>query len=436
MDGVCDVKRPPLAHKQTGIGADPFPVPDRVNANRRWAKPESKSRVGENSLAAPGEDHLPRSASQPSCVEGPTSLARVLGTAFILVGVAGDALAGVAILQGGTLVGLGLHLPAALIWIAGMVLLRSRRGSPRRPATPPSDLSVEEDPTDPLADRSVPNSLALLLGLVLFPGLGLTAFTLALATSPLFRRSLITAAGVPDEPETDDARLQSWSDGARMRDGLGAGSGPLTELLGSSDRDAKHLALQRIVREPGSRSISLARRLLADPDPDVRALAALAVSRLESSLSEALRQGLLRCQAHPEQAGPHADLGKLFLHWSEKDGAHPTQRRVYLRRAREELETAVSLEPTRMENLLTLAQVLVALQEDEQASDTLEKAFAGGQDSLEGYVLAMEIALRGRRFDRLGDLAEQALPLAYDGETPALLRWWIPLQSGQGSRAS
>lgn len=89
-----------------------------------------------------------------------------------------------------------------------------------------------------------------------------------------------------------------------------------------------------------------------------------------------------------------------------------------------------------MENLLTLAQVLVALQEDEQASDTLEKAFAGGQDSLEGYVLAMEIALRGRRFDRLGDLAEQALPLAHDGETPALLRWWIPLQSGQGSSAS
>lgn len=406
-----------------------------VDAARRSAVDERESGGGTSAESGRSDAAGSRKPARASARAGLTSFARAFSPLLIAVGVLSDALAGLAIVHGRTLAGLELHLAASLIWIAGILLLRAsdsrRSGQPAASSsTPPSDM---RDSAPSARDGDSQNGVAALLGLALFPGLGPLACTFALVTTRLLRRPQAPRARQIDE----DDFAESWAGSAAIHGRTGEVTRPLIELLHSPDAEAKKHALQRIVQEPGARSISLARCLLGDPDPDVRALAALAVSRLESSLSQALRECVLRCQADPEDADLHADLGGLFHQWAEKDEAHPAQRRLYLRRARQELEKAVSLGPSRVETLLPLAEVLIALKEHKRASDALEEALAEGAGSLGAHLLAMEIAFRERRFDRLGDLAQRGLPFAGDGgETTALLAWWAPLQSPAQGRPS
>jgi len=412
----------------------PLPGVDWAHAHRRSAVDERDGGGGASAESGRGEAAGSRKPARTSARAGFTSSARAFSPLLIAVGVLSDALAGLTLVQGRTLAGLELHLAASLTWIAGIHLLRASDGRQcGQPAasssTPPSDMSD----SSPARDRDSQNAVAALLGLALFPGLGPLACTFALVTTRLLRR-----------PQTPQARqidggdfAEPWAGSAARHGRTAAVTRPLIELLRSPDPEAKQYALQRVLQEPGARSISLARCLLGDPDPDMRALAALAVSRLESSLSQALRECVLRCQADPEDADLHADLGILFHQWADKDEAHPAQRRLYLRQARQELEKAVSLGPSRGETLLSLAEVLIALKEHESASDALEEALAEGAGSLKAHLLAMEIAFRERRFDRLGNLAQRALPFAGDGgETATLLVWWIPLQSPAQSRPS
>lgn len=353
----------------------------------------------------------------------------VLAPLLIACGVLSDGLAGLAVLGGLALYGIGLHLAANLIWIAGIVLLRaSDVRPPGRPSTAPSGpREARRLPQDGIAR----NRVAFLIGLALFPGLGPLAYTFALVTNRLVGRP-----PTPQARPIDEGLPESWP-GPEARPGRSVGAArPLIELLRAPDTESKKDALQRIVQEPGARAISLARCLLGDPDPDVRALAALAVSRLESSLSQALRESVLRCRTDPENPEFHADLGALFHQWAEKDEAHPAQRRLYLRQARQEFEKSISLGPRRVENLLGLAEVLIALKEHKRASEALETALADGGASLEANMLGMEIAFRERRFDRLGDLAQRSLPLAGKRREAGLLEWWLPLQSPPPGRPS
>jgi hypothetical protein len=346
---------------------------------------------------------------------------QAIGLLLIIAGALGDIAAGLALLEHHTWPGLALHVPSALVWVAGFVLLGRDRG-----AGPGSGVGRGE----PI--------VAILLGLVLFPGLGTVGGLLALGAARLvgrprpFEREAPDGAGARDPGPAID-----FDSSLPLHPLVELETQPLAEALRKPHTQVKCAMLELICREPGPRAITLARSMLAEPDPEVRALAAVAVSRLEAHFADQLKQAVQRRDREPQLAGRHSALGHLYEQYARQGTADPATRRQYLLQARQAFEQASALDPARQDWLQPMAEVLLLLGENEEAWAAITRLLSARRSDSGGYRVALEIALSQRRIDRMADLVAAAGAALDESDTlrPGL-NWWLEALPASGDRTS
>jgi hypothetical protein len=333
----------------------------------------------------------------------PVSLS-ILRHLFIVVGSTVDVVAGIAMLGNYMVEGFALHFAALLIWTVGLTC-----------------------PGGPGSLRDGRFTVAIVLGALLFPGLGTLGYAFGFGFAHFLGRHRQQAAKFEEEFFLSSDRLTEIhaTVSTPPHSLVEIETQPLREILAKPDRDAKRAALNLICREPGARALSLVRTLLADPDSDVRTLAAVAVSRLESHFNELLRAVLARQESQPEVAGHHAETGYLYYQYAQAEPTNSANRRLYLVQARKSFEKAVSLEQSRYDYLISLAEVLTDLGEAPQAGGISARITAADPKNSTGYLLGMEVAFRQRRFDEVIVLAQRACQvIAEDDEVLPMMKWW------------
>jgi tetratricopeptide (TPR) repeat protein len=201
---------------------------------------------------------------------------------------------------------------------------------------------------------------------------------------------------------------------------------PISEVLYTADSMMKRAALSLICREPSPQSASLARHLLADPDPDVRALAAVAVSLLESRLSDSVKSALKQVETQPRDPACYSRLGRLYLESAGESVTDSINRRFYLTQARSAFKKAISLDPKRNGDQIELAETLMNLGDIAEASAAINKVLSKRTTDSRAYLLAIELAFRERRFDQVLSLAKQAREtLPANDKALATIQWWL-----------
>ncbi len=301
-----------------------------------------------------------------------------------------------------------------------MILLERSSSAPGTP----SRISI-----GPLHDQTL---LAAGIGLLLFPGLGTLAWTLAAGISGLLGNPRTHTT----EEDPDAVSLDLFS---QIHDVLNtplpkATIQPLVEVRYASDSRVKRAALDLICREPSPGGVSLVRGFLADPDADVRALAAVAISRLENNFSMLLEPFEAQIEFDPEDPKPYAAIGHLYYEYSV--AGNTASRRFGLLRARENLERAVSLGPSNADAFLDLAETLVELGEYREALEMVKRLRSEHPECSKSYLLGLEIAFRDRNFDTVHTLAEQAsLIWPEDSELFPFISAWLTVKDPNEGRS-
>ena len=324
-------------------------------------------------------------------------------TGLLLVGsgALGDLLSGFFALDHHLSFGLLAHLVSVLTWAIGLLLL---------------------DRPDAL--------LSTMLGSLLFPGIGISTWLLAGAISNIFRNKN-RATDEEDENQVDlTAEIHT-----AIEMPFETSLRPIVEVLKVSDSRTKRAALDLICREAPLNSLSLARGFLSDPEPDVRALAAVALSHLESRMSEQVKSALGQVEMEPMSAESHAALGYVCLKSADQIRNDSMNRHFYLTRARQALEKAIRLDATRVDARIALMESLIGLRECPKAWDLLAEVLLARPHESRVYQLGLEIAFRERRFDRVVMLAKQASQALPENDVAfAVIRWWLAFDTA-GPRA-
>jgi tetratricopeptide (TPR) repeat protein len=347
--------------------------------------------------------------------------------ALIMIGVVGDIIAGLLLLGDQIWQGITLHIAAYLIWMIGLIILDAQQ---RRTA----EFTARDRRANPLNGKI---TLAILIGAFLFPGLGSFGFTLAAAITPFFRaqkREEMNADALLFADPLSEVRMTAISSTPPLSE---LEVRPLEDILSSADSTMKRAALDLICRQAGPRAMSLASSLLGDPDPDVRALAAAGLSRLDADFGTRLKSADSRIENEPHIAQHHADLGQLYSEYASAFSGSPMSQAFYLARARTAYERAIDLEPQQPEFLIGLAEVLTRLGDQHTAQELAERAIALSPENASGYLLAMETALAQGQLGRVARYAETAARLLPETD-PALplAHWWLEAASLNKTGAS
>lgn len=342
----------------------------------------------------------------------------ILSILLIGVGATGDVIGGLTLLQHHTLQGLILHLGSVLVWSAGCFMPHIWRPSKAEDGQARTSLCIS------ILDGQ--NTIVILLGLCLFPGLAALGFILAWAVARLTNRPRRHKLAEDEEAEFADPLAEIVAAASAPAPSLAnLEIRPLVETLSAADFETKQAALDLICREPGPLALALARRLLPDPDPDVRTLAAVAVARLETHFSASLKSATARLESEPGIAEHYASLGQLYARYAQADTGNPANRQFFLVQARQAFERAIALEPVQDDIRASLVEVLMALGEEQQAWDEVMALLARCPNKSQGYLLGMEIALRRRKFWLVTGLAWQARAALPDSnEVMPLINWW------------
>ncbi len=305
----------------------------------------------------------------------------------------GDLFAGLLILDQHAWLGLVFHLLAFLTWNCGMMVAGQA------------------------------STAANVIGLLMFPGIGLPGWTLGVVGSSLLQA--IRKIFRKRMPNSEEAHL---SPAYRNLPGLTRPrvSEPVEAIAQSADTTAKHQALVLLSREPSASSCRMARKFLMDTDQDVRAQAALTVSQIEFRLNERVRSVLASIKRQPQNPEHYAALGRIYCEYARGSEADSMNRKLYFGQALEAFEKSVLLDDSRPDNLIELAEASKELGNYTQAWNAAMRILGGHPDDSSGYLLAMEIALREHRYDRINALAKQAcLRLPPDDQKLPIMKRWL-----------
>jgi hypothetical protein len=306
---------------------------------------------------------------------------RAAGTALVAVGLATDLGAGVLILDGDVATGLATHIVAVIVWAFGTMLIGR----------------------DPIVTGTI--------ALATFPGIGTAGLTIAGAIWPLLtlhsRRSkdgrlparIEPERPVPDVPAVNQLRELEVQ--------------PLVDALRDGDPVLKRGAVDFLGRQPRADAVRLVRRLLADPDLEVRSEAAVMLSRLETDMTRAIFAASDGIEKAPRDPEMHARLGSLLREYAESGLPERVLRRHHLLQARKALQRALGLDhesPAAADRWLELARVHHDLGQLREARGALDRALAlSGSDSGKASEIALQVALAERNWTRMHEMGWPAV---------------------------
>jgi hypothetical protein len=351
---------------------------------------------------------------------------RPYGVLLVVLGLLADSSAGLMILVNQDGRGLLVHVPAALGWALGISVLNGRLPW-RAPA-------AQAEPA--YLNRWLLTSV--LLGLVLFPGLGPLGCTVGFGLSHLLDRGSQQDPGVGDHLEAPDLAVRRDQRGDPLRD---LQIQPLVDILRQPNSELKRAAIAMLGRQGSHEAMRLVRGSLADPDPDVRSDAAVTLSRFEDNVTRALSQAVAQGLESPHSAKRYADL---CYRYATSDLLDAATSRYYLTQARDTLRRITALRREQADVWLDLARVHYRLGEEAAAWQALDRARTLHPANVASYLLGMEMAFDARDWDRLAAYAHQGrLASAHQGwlaagdehEDRELLRWWSQAQPLAARRA-
>lgn len=327
---------------------------------------------------------------------------RVAGALFCIGGLLGDCLAGFLLLYTGSGRLLLWHLLCALPWVEGGNLL-ARPGEMRRAAASRWRLT------------------ALLLGVGLFPGLGLCACTLACIAARTLFTSAVLAGASPAERESQDEGKPVGTYSLRKKLVL-----PFVDDVREGDTEARRAVVADLSRVANPATTQLLRQLLCDAEAEIRCDASIALNCLDDKMSHGLHQAFADWRANPADSKCALTLINRCHHYATSNVLDAQSQRFYLVLVRDLLQQVLATgEQEDAELWLTLADVRQRLGDVPGALQDALCAAHMQPEVADAPLLAMDLALRCHAWDILYALAAQhtdllpGCPLFWDTRAPA-----------------
>lgn len=338
-------------------------------------------------------------------------LVRAAGASLVALGLGMDVGAGFMILGGDVATGLATHIPAVMVWGLGAQL-------------------VGRDPI-----------VAGTIALVTFPGVGSAGLTLAGVIWPLLTLHNRRTEEAQLKPRIDVERtVQEVPPVNQLRE---LEVQPLVDALRDGDPVLKRGAIDFLGRQPRADAVRLVRKLLTDPDLEVRSEAGVMLSRLENDMTRSIFAASDAVEKDFQDAAAQAQLGRLLREYAESGLAERVLRRHNLVRARKALLQALEQDKDSVaaaDRWLELARVHVHLGQLREARAALDGALAINKhqfDEVEAAQLLGEIVAADTESPPLADpekVADIALQVALAERNWAGMReiGWPPVDETEG----
>jgi hypothetical protein len=334
------------------------------------------------------------------------------GLALLATGAAADGFAGWAILTGGDLRWLLLHVVAILFSVQGLSLCL--RGSAFLTLLPRfrRNLRSASTGTGPSGQRATTTIwLLFFVGLGTFPGCGLIACGLASGIIRLYDRHAKTGDHEEKSVGTDGDEEQPAVPNLQVE--------PLVHSLYDADLEARRAAVAELGRLGSASAIELLRQLLTDPSAEVRHDASVMLTRLENELIQPLNATLALWEA--DAAQPQARgagtvpgdraylLAEQYYRYAESNVLDTPSQHPYLLKARELLTEVLARNDTHTAALTLRARVHLRLNEPEAAQQDAVHALKFQPADADLTLLALESAYCARDWETLSTLARDTL---------------------------
>jgi tetratricopeptide (TPR) repeat protein len=363
-----------------------------------------------------------------------------MGLLFFLIGLCGESLSGILLLQGGDLGLLPLHVCSVLIWASGINLLYNQ-GAPQGGS--------------PANWRTFVNKWgisALLLGLFTFPGSGTLAYSFALALAALLRGKMGAVSQehertVENIPVSAAALVSVPSSGSRKdidshrlpggkvyipnpNESSGNALGPIIDALEGTNIETKRLAVATLSRQATPEATQALRQLLLDPHAEIRTDASIALTSLEERFSRMLNSSLEQWMENPSDRECTLNLADQYYQYALSNVLDEASQHFYIVKAYDLLQQVAMQGARELDFWLKLARLCQRLNKFEEALQAIRVALQLSPHTSDAYLLAMELAFSLRDWESLVAFACEgldALPEASE-EVAECLRWWATLQ--------
>jgi hypothetical protein len=311
---------------------------------------------------------------------------RIAGALLLIVGLVGDCLEGFLLIYPGGGWSILWHLLFALLWTWGGRLLVRQAGARRA-------VSSSEPERWGLT--------ALLLGVGTFPGLGPLACTLTFGLAGSLRAPVLARKAA-------DRELQ---DGWRQAEKLSVHNEPVLPFVDDvleGNTEARRAVVAELGRVADSGTTHLLRRLLSDPEAEIRCDASIALNCLEEKMSRGLHQAFADWRANPADTTCSLAFVEHCYRYATSNVLDAQCQRFYLVLVRDLVQQVLADGRHEGGKLwLTLADVRQRLGEFPQALQDALSALHMWPQVPAASLLAMDLAFCCHKWDLLCSLAGQ-----------------------------
>src|SRR5215470_17927607 len=323
------------------------------------------------------------------------------GTVLFILGLLGESAIGVLLLTGAGMQLLLPHIPVVLLWALGVNLIGKQH--------------VYEEQTIRIGRMRMHkwSIAALLLSVCTFPGFGPLAYSIA-----LFITKFLHQGAVIETPEVPTSVHE-------ISPPLDLEIQPLIDVLQTADLEMRRAAVAVLSRQANPGAVRLLRRLLSDPQPEIRSDASIALTRLEEELAGALNASLELWTADPADKERTLNLANQYYEYACSHVLDEMSQHCYFAKARDVLQQCITQDSMNVDLWLKLARIRQHLGETAEALQAVRITLQLQPHAAEAYLLAMELAFRLHAWEMLISVAREGLrtsPSASEARTT--LQWW------------
>ncbi len=339
---------------------------------------------------------------------------RYLGYSLFMLFLFADSAIGLLLLSGADLGLLWLHLLAVLVSVLSIQLMSKRNSQQDQSWAEGEGFQRRKRLFSrvPVPGFNRYGLVALSLGLLTFPGLGLLACAIARSIAWLMPQGseagqitdTLPSLQAPHPPL--DMQVQ-----------------PLIDLLRSSDLEQRRAAVTALSHLATPEAILCLRQLLSDEQAEIRSDASIILTRLEYELAGDLHAALERWRSDTTDHRATLDLVDQYYRYATSNVLDRASQHAYLAKACDLLQQmkADDIDKMNAELWLKLARIRQRLGETAAAAQDALRSIqlSPGADA---YLLAIELAFRLRYWNTLDSLITEAASVLPDAQ--ALSAFW------------